>query len=553
MKKIILAAMLFIAVNAHATTEKTVKSTVKNVTIFTQGAQVFRSSTVNLVPGISELVFSGLSPFINPASIQAGRKGNFIVLEVKHTIKYPEPPKESEETLPKEIQREIKFIEDSLMELGFTLDESGEKKNALMLEKNMILKNKLTLGEGKSDSLPMLKDAMEFFRAKLTDINAQLGKIKRAEQRLSDTKTKLTARLNDLKTYKSNQATAKKYEPIHQVIVTVSAEEAVTGVVDVSYIVSNAGWTPSYDLRSRGTAEPVQLTYKANVFQNSGEDWNEVNLKLSTSNPNRSNIKPELPIWYLNYYAARRDATTTFGGAMRQLADVDDETKKLKEKMEELSPAQSAANYSQMVETMTNVEFDVKLPYSIPSDGITHVVSVKSEELPSDYYHYVVPKIENEAFLLAKVTGWEELNLLPGKATVFYEGTYVGETVLNPSVLGDTLELALGRDHGITVSRKKLPEKEKSKVFGNDIVKTITYELKMKNNKSKSVNLIIEDQIPVALNKNIKVEVKDNGKAEYNETTGLLKWNTTMASKENKSLSFTYAVTYNKDMPLSMY
>jgi hypothetical protein len=104
-----------------------------------------------------------------------------------------------------------------------------------------------------------------------------------------------------------------------------------------------------------------------------------------------------------------------------------------KKDMDELAPAQSAANYSQLIETMTNVEFDIALAYDIPSDGKNHIVSVKTSELPSTYCHYLVPKIESEAFLLARVTGWENLNLLPGRANVFYEGTYVGETVLKPN------------------------------------------------------------------------------------------------------------------------
>ena len=221
--------------------------------------------------------------------------------------------------------------------------------------------------------------------------------------------------------------------------------------------------------------------------------------------------------------------------------------------MAALAPAQSAANYSQLIETMTNVEFDIKLAYDIPSDGGSHVVSVKTDELPASYVHYLVPKIEKEAFLIARVTGWENLNLLPGPANLFYEGTYVGQTVLNPSVINDTLTLALGRDNGITVTRTRLPEKEKSKLIGTEVTKTIAWELRMKSNKSKAIKLIIEDQVPVSNNKDIRVEVKDTGKAELNATTGLLKWEISLEPKAMKELKFAYEVTHNKDMPLSMY
>jgi uncharacterized protein (TIGR02231 family) len=554
MKSLFLPAMLLLALCVNGANEKIVKSSVKNATVFTQGAQVYRSSNVTLSPGSTELIFTGVSPFINPETVQAGGKGNFTVLEVRHSIKYPEPEQPTEEKLPKEVLNEIKNLEDSLIELGFTSDDLSERKRALQMEKDMIMKNKLSNGEGKSDSLPILKQAMEFFRIKLTDINSQLNKIKRDEQKIAVANSKINSRLTDLRQYRNSEAPKKKYEPIHQVIVTVSADEATTGTVEISYMVANAGWVPSYDLRSTTASAPVQLTYKASVYQNSGEDWNDVKLKLSTANPNRSNIKPVLPPWYINYYTAQRPIP---GGArststLNSIAS-DKDFENAKKEMDDLTPAQSAANYSQLVETMANVMFEISLPYNIPSDGANHFVSIKTSSLPATYYHYLVPKIESEAFLLAKVTGWEELNLLPGKANVFYEGTYVGETVLNPAVINDTLDLAFGRDNGITITRTKLASKDSNKLLGSEITKTVPYELRIKNNKSKAINLIVEDQIPLSQNKDIKVEIQNSGKAEYNLATGALKWDFTMNSKEYKTLKFSYAVTYNKDMPLSMY
>ncbi len=573
MKKLITGILLTIVSAVFAANampagrqEKPVKSTVKNVTVFLQGAQVYRNAYINLSPGVTDLVFENVSPYINDRSIQAGGKGSFIILEVKHDIKYPEPPKADANALPKEIVREIKLIEDSLQEQSFVADELNTKKFSLNLEKDMILKNKLTRGEGKSDSLPMLVDAMEFFRKKLTDIDAQISKIKREEYNIVQDKNRMNIRLAQLRAYKNETEPEEKYEPIHRVIVTVSADESVSGSLDINYIVSNAGWSPSYDLRSGSSAAPVQLTYKANVFQNTGEEWNDIKLKLSTNNPNRSNIKPVLPTWYVNYFYQTNNGATintesivvTGRPAMidDMMMDYDGEYQRKKQAEEDmvkkLPQAQSSANYAQMVETMTNVEFDIKLPYSIPSDGTTHLVAVKTSDMPASYYHFLVPKMESEAFLIAKVTGWEELNLLPGKANIFYEGTYVGETMLNAALLTDTMELALGRDHGITVTRTKLPDKERNKPLGNDVEKTVTYELKMKNNKSNTLKLVVEDHIPVSQNEYIKVEMKDKGSAEYNDKTGLVKWNTSINSKENKTLTFTYAITYDKSIPLSM-
>jgi len=303
----------------------------------------------------------------------------------------------------------------------------------------------------------------------------------------------------------------------------------------------------------------VKLTYKANVYQSTGEDWKNVRIKLSTSNPNRSHIKPALPIWYINYYTAQRATVAGFArGARPQSADnasyiTKDMEEDLSNRLRELSPAESAANYSQIVETMANVEFAIKLDYDIPSDGNSHVVSVKTESLPANYIHYLVPKIESEAFLLARVTGWENLNLLPGNANLFYDGTYVGQTVINPNVINDTLDLAMGRDQAITVTRTRMKDKESNKLLGTDVTRTVAYELRIKSNKGRPISLKVEDQVPVSNIKEIKVELKDADKADYNAATGSLVWDFKMENKTYKSLKFIYEVTHNKDMPLSMF
>jgi uncharacterized protein (TIGR02231 family) len=554
MKKLIIACALLLSCTHGFAEERTVKSSIQRVTVFTQGAQVFRTSNVTIGPGITHLVFTGLTQGINVQSIQAGGKGSFIVTDVKHRVVYPEPPKTK--PIPREITLSIQALEDSLSELGFRAEDLQERMQAYTLEKDMILKNKLARGEGKSDSLPVLIGAMDFFHQRLSELNVLIGKNKRDQFRNTAAVNAVSNRLQELRAYKQDTEPDKPYVPENQVVVTISSDAPTTGLVELSYLVTGAGWTPSYDLRASTTSEPVKMVYKAHVYQNTGENWNNVRMKLSTSNPNRSHIKPELPVWYINYFTAQRTPMTAIAGSVRSESReifASDKDEDMSKRLNELTPAQSSANYSQLVETLANVEFDIKLDYDIPSDGNSHVVSVKSESLPATYIHYLVPKIESEAFLLARVTGWENLNLLPGSANLFYDGTYVGQTVINPNVISDTLDLALGRDHAITVKRTRLKDKESNKLIGPEIMRTIAYEIKVKSNKGKAIDLVMEDQVPVSGNKEIKVELKDAGKAEYNAATGGLKWEFKLDPQNTKTMRFAYEVTHNKDMPLSMY
>ena len=163
MKKLIVVIACLFSIKSLASAEKPVKSDISKVTVFTQGAQVFRSASVTLSPGTTQLVFSGISSKIKSSSIQAGGRGSFVVSDVQYRIQYPEPPKTDGTELPKEIVKEITLLDDSLIDLGFRRDNITERINALQLEKDMILKNKLARSEGKSDSLPVLQQAMEFF------------------------------------------------------------------------------------------------------------------------------------------------------------------------------------------------------------------------------------------------------------------------------------------------------------------------------------------------------------------------------------------------------
>jgi uncharacterized protein (TIGR02231 family) len=206
-----------------------------------------------------------------------------------------------------------------------------------------------------------------------------------------------------------------------------------------------------------------------------------------------------------------------------------------------------------MTETMAMVEFELKLKQTIPSDGQSHLMAVKSENINSTFEHFIVPKLDKDAFLIAHLTGWEELNLLPAVANIYYDGTYVGQTRINPSVMSDTMDLALGRDRGIYVTREKTDDEEKVKALASEKTKTVTYEIAIKNYKNAKINLTIEDQIPVSTVEEIKVEMIDKSKADYDEKKGLLVWKKEIGAKETQKFTFKYSMKYDKNKTLAAY
>ena len=560
MKKIsIIMLLLACKYLVIAQSPKDLKSSVKEVTIFSNGAQIIRSATINLQPGVSELVFNGISPYTNVSSIQPSGKGNFVILDSRHNIEYPEPTDNPEILIPAALQRKIEATLDTLNDINYDYDVIKDRKDLYIKQKDMLTNNPLMRGGGKSDSLPILKDAMEFYNAKMNSINAELQRIKREENKVILKKTQLQTRYNELLAYKERiiSEKTKSTDPIYQVIVTVSAKESVTGSLSISYNCTNAGWTPAYDIRVNDINAPVELTFKANVYQNTGEDWSNVKLKLSTNNPNKSNIKPYLATWYLNYYMPVNvySSNISMGSAPASASREEKTSVILDEDVNyKLPAAQLASNFTTQTQNLTAMEYSIDIPYSIPSDGKYHLVNIQNHDNISTAYNYfAAPKIDKDAFLIAKLSGWEDLNLIPAKANFYFEGAYIGETTIDPNIIADTLELSLGRDKGIAIQRKKLKDKEKEQIIGNSRSKTICMEVTVRNNKNSVIDISIEDQIPISNDKDIKVSFdSENFTGNYNENTGMLSWKLKLKPKENKVVNFTYTIKYDKDRNLIM-
>jgi uncharacterized protein (TIGR02231 family) len=300
----------------------------------------------------------------------------------------------------------------------------------------------------------------------------------------------------------------------------------------------------------------MQLTYKAQVYQNTGTEWNDVKLTLSTANPNQNSTRPVLNTWWLNYYnpytykqkSDKRKVTEDMAGnapaATMNLFTMDEKTL-------ELAASKSISDYTVMEENMTTVEYDIKLAYSIPCDGKTHFVAVQSKDIPANYIHFAAPKMDKDAFLVAKITDWDELNLAAGSVNIYFDGTFVGESYIDPSNLTDTLDLTLGRDKNMVVTRVKQKDKTREKLIGEDKVKTVTYEITVRNTRSSASDFNLQDQIPVSQSKEIIVDLVEATGGHLDENSGIVDWKFNLKPKETRKITLTYSVKFPKDKTLA--
>lgn len=559
MKKIVsLICLLLLAANTYANDDKVVPSKISKVTVYSQGAQVYRSASYSINKGVTEVIIEGISPRIDPKSLQVKATGNSIILDTKYNVFYPQPEVTPLTGLPLKIRQQITRLEDSILNVNYEIQTFQDEIDVLVATKNILQNNGAMRGQGKvNDSIPLLKTAIEYYTEKMMVINKQLQSLNRKKDRLNRTKTGMTGRLKELRNYQANADLKNKPKgPIHRVVITMKSDAYVKGSLNISYLVGNAGWTPMYDLRSEIADNSVNLNYKAQVYQNTGVDWDEVPLTISTNNPYQNKTKPELNPWYIDYYAYRqqteqRNRAKTKAGAPGMYKKAESLGYTSDAEMATPLSTNTAATYSydfvQVVDHVISAEFKIDLPYSIKSNNEQHMVLVKNVDIDAKYRYYTVPKYDKSAYLVAELTKLDELQLVPAKANIYFDGTYMGETYLDPTSMEDTMHLSLGKDPNIVVKRTLLEKESKEKVVGTKMVKSYAYAIEVKNLKSKSVELVIQDQIPVTTNPDIEIEATELSKGELKERTGIIEWKVTLKPKAKKEIQLTYEVKYDKD------
>ncbi len=534
MKKInFVIAFLFSLSLLYAQTEKSVDSKITQVTVFLNKAQVTREVKTRIEAGKMDLILSGLTSQLDPSSIQVAGKGNFIIMGIRHQQNYL-----NEFNEPKK----LKVLKDSLAYYQKQQNLEQSYKEILGKEEQMLLSNQKIGGTNQNLTVSELKAMADFYRSRLGEI--VINKMKQ-DEKIKDINIQIVRLQRQI-----NSESDLHRRNTSEIVVSISAQSAATATLKVNYIVSNAGWYPIYDLRAINSKNPIQLSYKANVFQQTGEAWNSVKINLSTANPNQSGLKPELNPWFLDFYnpiVYKEYRQRDLGKSAKSSGMAED----AQMEMAVEAPAQSMVEYVTTVQTTLNTEFEIALPYTVESSSKPTTVDIGSHELKANYVYSVVPKLDPDAFLLARAAGWESFNLLPGEANIFFEGTFVGKTFIDPNAIRDTLSVSLGRDKRIVVKREELKDLTSKKLIGSTQKEEHSWQISLRNSKSEPIRIIIEDQLPVSRNKDIEVNSIDNGGAKFNPVSGKLNWELSIEPNETKKIVYRYEVKYPKDKQIS--
>jgi len=531
MKTFILITLCALFTISTFAEEKNVNSKISKVTIYQQNAKINRTANVSLPAGTTVIVFEGLETVIQPQSIQVKMSKEVRMLSANFRFNY---------LVDKVNSQEYKNLNDSLEILRYQIAWIDEQIKVLEGEAKLISDNQKLGGGQQGVTTLELKNLAAWYAQRMMEIRKSVFDLSKKKDELVKNRTRIQNQIN--------VKTAVKTTTTGEIVVEVTASVATTAEFDISYLVSGVSWSPIYDIRSEGIDKNVTLVYKANVVQTTGIDWKNVRLSISTGNPTQNNSRPVLNPRYLFLYQpvavyeveTKSKAPSAF--QKNSYAETDD--------MGRASDAPAPEyNYVNMevVESQLNIEFTVNEQYTILSDGKAYLVTMTEFDIPAIYEYHSVPSLDNGAFLLAKLTDWGKFNLLPGNANIFFENNYIGQSYINPKITYDTLLLSFGRDEKIVIKREKVYKESTVTTSLGTKKHVVTYEITVRNTKSKAISIEILDQVPLSNMKDVTVEINEIAGAQYVQSLGKLLWSFSLQPNETKKIKFSYTVKHPKD------
>ncbi len=534
MKKIILSPIILLAFSLSLTAQndKEIKAELKHVTVYPDRAQLIHDSSFDLTTGKTLLKLKGLSPYIDAQSIQVKGIGEFTILSVNLQNNFLQNLEDSPE---------VKNIRSQIESLLAKVEEEKAALKTLQEKEDFLIANRAVLVKETNFSIDQFKTMIDLYTSNVDQINVSVLKknrlIKDYEKQIATLQQQIAEKLG------------RQLLPSGEISVTVTSEKPGPGKLSFSYVVSNAGWYPSYDIRVDEINKPVVIFYKANVYQNTGVAWKDVQLSFSNATPWVAGNAPVLNPWFIDFY--KPFTTMTIRGTSSLAMKSDAAPLIAREMAPESKPAmKEVAAAPVMVEKKVgemSVTFDVSVPNSIPSDGKAQIIEIQRTTTPADYKYITIPKLSQSAYLTGNITDWAKQSLLSGEATLYFENSFVGKSYLNVNQLTDTLVISLGTDNSILVKREKRKDFTSRKVIGSNKTETYSFLLTVRNNKANPIKITVNDQIPVSSNSSIVVEATELSGGSLNTETGAVKWDVDLKPQEKKELILSYSVKYPKN------
>lgn len=530
---------------------KIVESKISEVTVYTDRALVTRRGTVALTGNERELAIASLPATLETESVRATGAGTVAVrlLGVRtETVFSSEPVGDRTAELTQQIQElqtQRRGINDKItarkIQLKFV---EGLSEKSVGFFSSSIAKQQVGLNE--------TGELLNFLGTNYLKYVSAIAQHERQQHELDKQIQALQQQLRQVQNSHSQQS--------FNIIVAIEPSGTGNFELEVSYVVMGASWTPLYDLRVNTTNNQINLNYLAEVNQNTGEDWMGVGLTLSTAKPGLGTLPPKLEPWYIDGFyrgISRGGSKKTELEQPRSVSsdydvDVNDmffegvagATPEMA-----LAPIQAETATAKVSREGGTVSFQVGGNSNIPSDGTPHKVTIFSENYRFKPEYIAVPRLVSFAYLQAVVVNpMTGATLLPGKANIFRDNTFVGTVPLDNISPGAEFKLNLGIDEGLKIDRELVERQVDKKLIGNQRRTSYAYRLSVTNLQQVQVHLTLKEQLPVSRNEQIKVRsTLTNPKIVAGEM-GLLEWIMSLQPQEKQELYYQFVVEHPPEL-----
>lgn len=489
--------------------------------MYLSGAKITRHATFTLGKGANHVAFVDLSTSLDEETIQLSTDSDFILRSIS---------KKLNATIGNLYEAQLEELKSQKKELESRINELKTEFKVLQQKKELLSANQDLSGENAGLNIADLKGAMDYFSQTFKEIESRSVDVRNKIEAVSKQMAEVNKQIQKYEVKRTESAgiiEAVIYSPTLQKV-----------DVEIVYTTSNAYWYPSYSIHAGDVNEPLRLTYKANIRQNTGIDWNETKLTISSGRPRGNLNTPDLDPFYVDFESERR---------INLNADFDLNEKLTPPVRPTEMKAPPAPRRVKLQEGQATFSFQIQTPFTIQSGAGSKTINVKNHALPAVYRYIAIPKLSEKVYLTAKVTGWGKLHLLPGEANLFLGSTYVGMTIINANITADTLRIPLGSDEGIKVKRTRIDEFSEKNFFGNKTTQTIAWRIELQNSKQAPVEVTVLDQIPRSKNEDIEVNITKRSGAAFIASTGLLRWNIDLKGGEKYTIIFSYEIEYPSD------
>ncbi len=524
-----------------------IPSEISRVTVYPNQAEIERQAEIELKAGSHELVFAHLTDKLNPQSVQVLASDNLWLFDIRTEL----------QQLADKGHPKLKVFQEEEERLQQVLKNQQSRQARLQQQKNFVigLGNRVTTATEQSHEAEWSPEnwqkLLQFYGSQLDRLDTDLLGL---EKELIDTQKKLDQvrrQIQDL-----GRVQAREYN----VRLRVEIEKDSTIQLGLKYLVNNASWKPLYDLRVDSGEERLTCVYKAQVRQNTGEDWNGVKLLLSTSQPSISGNPPELrPQFVRPHVPPKLTLDRGFGGeapAMVRSAAPKKMAKRPMAMAEEADMAPPAAKRKESVveSGMLSTSFGLEGDFDVPTDKQGHEVHIRSLELPTKFFYLCIPRLQDKVYLQTELTNKSDYPLLPGKASVFLDGQYVNQTAIPMVAQGETYRQGLGIDNRIKIEHKLLQKHRKSQGLMSKRDRILfRYQTELHNHKNVPVIVELKERFPISQDERIKVEmiepsIKSGDDNLKLDEQNLLEWKVALAADEEKKLILEYAISFPEGM-----